>query len=47
MPDKTRRMGQWENGKRMKWIDGEDHVSLKPANWDEYVQPTLDEQQQE
>lgn len=36
LPDGTKKMGLWEDGKRMKWIEGEENVIIKPQNWDEF-----------
>lgn len=35
LPDGTKKMGLWEDGKRIKWLDGEENAILKPENWDE------------
>ena len=36
LPDGTKKMGMWEDGRRIKWLDGEEDSVLKPKDWDNY-----------
>lgn len=43
MPDGTKKLGMWENGKRISWLEDEDLESIKPAGWDDYKKQILPE----
>jgi hypothetical protein len=36
LPDGTKKMGLWDDGRRIRWIEGEENASLKPVNWDNF-----------
>lgn len=41
LPDGTKKMGFWEDGKRLKWLDGEENANISPDGWDNYKPPPL------
>ena len=43
MPDGTMKLGMWENGRRISWLESEDIDSIKPLGWDDYKKPILSE----
>ena len=36
-------MGSWEDGKRVKWLDGQEDAKISPDGWDSYKPPVLPE----
>ena len=43
LPDGTKKMGLWEDGKRVKWLESEENANISPDGWDEYKAPVLPE----
>ncbi len=41
LPDGTKKMGSWVDGKRMKWLDGEENADITPDGWNAYKPPLL------
>ena len=41
LPDGTKKMGLWEDGKRLKWLNGEEDSNISPEGWDDYKPPLL------
>jgi hypothetical protein len=29
-------MGEWDQGRRIKWVEGEENLDVKPLDWDSY-----------
>lgn len=33
LPDGTKKMGLWQEGKRVKWLENEENSVIYPTNW--------------